>query len=114
MKEYYLIHYYDPMDGYSTDPTFYSSEEEARKHVKKDVFAMIECRKYSNEDLLTQIFSAFCNNRNCENCCYYKDCYAENPSDDMKFETKSEQEKLEICAIMARQFEEPRYEDEDE
>lgn len=110
MKEYYLIRYYDPMDGYSTDPTFYSSEEEARKHVKKDVFAMIGCRKYSNEDLLTQIFSAFCYNTNCENCCYYNDC----PSSDMEFETKSEQEKLEICAIMARQFEGARYEDEDE
>lgn len=42
MKEYYLIHYYDPMDGYSTDPTFYSSEEEAREHIKKDVFAMVK------------------------------------------------------------------------
>lgn len=25
MKEYYIIHYYDPTDGYSTDPTLYLS-----------------------------------------------------------------------------------------
>ena len=33
MKEYYVICYYDSENGYSTDPIFYPSEEEARKHV---------------------------------------------------------------------------------
>ena len=33
MKEYYVIHYYDSEKGYSTDPIFCPSEEEARKHV---------------------------------------------------------------------------------
>lgn len=110
MKEYYRIHYYDPMDGYSTDPILYSSEEEAHKHVKKDVFAMIECWKHNNEDLLTQIFEAFCNNTNCKNCCYHNDCYTENPFDRMMFETENEQVKLEICATMARQFSEVKHE----
>ncbi len=97
MKEYYIIHYYDPTDGYSTDPILYLSEEEARKNVKKDVFAKIECWKYNNKDLLVQIFEAFCNNTNCNNCCYHDDCYTKNPFDSMDFETKSEQVKLEIA-----------------
>ena len=34
MKEYYVICYYDSQNNYySTDPIFYPSEEEARKHV---------------------------------------------------------------------------------
>lgn len=106
MKEYYVIHYHNPdgEDKYTTDPVLYPSEEEVRRHVKKDVYAMIECRKYNNEDLLTQIFNAFCNNTNCENCCYYNDCYTKNLSDSMKFEAENEQQKLEICATMARQY----------
>ena len=104
MKEYYVIHYYDPANGYTTDPVIYPSEEEARKHVKKDVYAMIECRKYNNEDLFTQIFNAFCNNTDCENCCYHNDCYTKNPFDSMRFAEESEQQKLEICATMARQY----------
>lgn len=114
MKEYYLIHYYDPMDGYSTDPTFYSSEEEARKHVKKDVFAMISCRKYSNSNLLKEIFNAFCTNTDCEKCHFYDDCYRGNRYHEMDFDTLNEQKQLEVCATMAHQFEEARYEDEDE
>ena len=106
MKEYYVIHYYDSTNGYTTDPVLYPSEEEARKHVKKDVYAMIKCGKYNNEDLLTQIFNAFCNNTNCENCCYHNDCYTKNPFDSMRFETESEQQKHEICATMARQYDE--------
>lgn len=105
MKEYYVIYYHNPdgEDRYTTDPVLYPSEEEARRHIKKDVYAMIECWKYNNEDLLTQIFNAFCNDTNCENCCYYNDCYTKNPFDRMRFETESEQQKLEICATMARQ-----------
>lgn len=104
MKEYYVICYYDPQDGYSNDPNLYPSEEEARKHVKKDAYSMIECRKYDNNDLFAQIFNAFCNNTNCNNCCYHDDCYAKSLIDRMEFDTKSEQQKLEICATMARQY----------
>lgn len=117
MKEYYIIHYHDP-DGeirYITDPTFYPTEADARAHIRKDVYSMVECRKYSNSDLLNEIFGAFCNNTDCEKCRFHADCFCGNPFDVMIFETLDEQKQLEVCATMARQFEEVKYEDgEDE
>ena len=116
MKEYFIIHYHNP-DGenrYFTDPTFYSTEADARAHIKKDVYAMIERYEYSNSDLLKEIFNAFCTNTDCEKCHFYDYCYCDNPYDLMDFDTLNEQKQLEICATMARQFEEARYEDEDE
>lgn len=111
MKEYFIIHYYNP-DGenrYFTDPTFYPTEADARAHIKKDVYAMIERYEYSNSDLLKEIFNAFCTNTDCEKCHLRDDYYCFNP-----FDTMDEQKQLEVCATMARQFEEARYEDEDE
>lgn len=114
MKEYFIIHYHNP-DGenrYFTDPTFYPTEADARAHIKKDVYAMIERYEYSNSNLLKEIFTAFCNNTDCEKCHFQDDCY--NPYDQVEFDTLNEQKQLEVCATMARQFEEARYEDEDE
>lgn len=111
MKEYFIIRYHNP-DGenrYFTDPTFYSTEADARAHIKKDVYAMIERHEYSNSDLLKEIFDAFCNNTDCEKCHFQNDCYCVNP-----YDPTDEQKQLEVCATMARQFEEARYEDEDE
>lgn len=115
MKEYYVIHYYDPKEEvkYSTDPTLYPTEADARAHVKKDVYSMIDCRKYSNSDLLGQIFEAFCDNTTCKKCHYYSDCYCGNPYDAMSFGALDEQKQLEVCATMARQFEEAEYEEEE-
>ena len=109
MKEYYVICYYNSQENrYFTDLNLYPSEEEARKHVKKDVYSMIERREYDNNDLLSQIFNVFCNITNCEKCCYSVNCY--DPFYKMEFEAKSEQQKLEICATMARQYDEGTYE----
>lgn len=107
MKEYYVICYYDPQNGYSTDPIFYPSEEEARKHARKDVYSMIKCQEYGNEDLLLQIFKTLCHNTDCKKCCYYDNCFAKNP---WIFGAENEQQKLKICATLARQFEEGKYE----
>lgn len=116
MKEYFIIHYHNPNgeNRYFTDPTFYSSEEEAREHIKKDVFAMVKHYKYSNSDLLKEIFNAFCSNTDCEKCHFYGDCYRGNRYYEMDFDTLDEQKQLEVCATMAHHFEEARYEDEDE
>lgn len=116
MKEYFIIHYHNP-DGenrYFTDPTFYPTEADARAHIKKDVYAMIERCEYSNSDLLKEIFNAFCTNTDCEKCHFYDDCYRGNRYHEIDFDTLDEQKQLEVCATMARQFEEARYEDEDE
>lgn len=113
MNEYYIIHYYNPNEEvhYSTDPNFYPSEEDARAHIKKGVYSMIECRKFSNSDLLGQIFGAFCNSIECKKCHYHDACYCENPYDRMVFEKSlSEQKMLEVCATMARQFDDAKYE----
>lgn len=80
MKEYFVIHYHNP-DGenrYFTDPTFYPTEADARAHIKKDVYAMIERYEYSNSDLLKEIFNAFCTNTDCEKCHFYDNCYRGN------------------------------------
>ena len=44
MKEYFIIRYHNPNgeNRYFTDPTFYPTEADARAHIKKDVYAMIE------------------------------------------------------------------------
>lgn len=110
MKNCYVICYYDPESGCFNDPNFYPSEEEARRHVNKELYSMIECRDYSNEDLLSQIFETFCDHTDCKKCCYYVHCFAKNPVDQMKFEAESEQDKLKICATMARQFGAGKYE----
>lgn len=113
MKECFIIRYHNP-DGenrYFTDPTFYSTEADARAHIKKDVYAMIERHEYSNSDLLKEIFNAFCNNTDCEKCHFYD---RGNLYHEIDFDTLDEQKQLEVCATMARQFEEARYEDEDE
>lgn len=115
MKEYYVIHYHDP-DGkirYATDPALYSTEADARAHIKKNVYAMVECRKYSNSDLFNEIFGMLCNNTDCKKCHFQSDCYRGNPYDRMIFETLDEQKQLEMCATMARQFEEAKYEEEE-
>lgn len=114
MKKYFIIRYHNP-DGenrYFTDPTLYPTEADARAHIKKDVYAMIERYEYSNSDLLKEIFNAFCNNTDCEKC-HFQD-YCGNPYDQMDFDTLDEQKQFEVCATMARQFEEARYKDEDE
>lgn len=111
MKSYYVICYYDPENGYSNDPNFYPSEEEARRHINKDVYSMIECRDYSNEDLFSQIFETFCDHTDCKKYCFYVNCFTKNPSNKMMFETESEQDKLKICATMARQFGERKYDE---
>ena len=111
MKEYFIIRYHNP-DGenrYFTDPTFYPTEADARAHIKKDVYAMIERHEYSNSGLLKEIFDAFCNNTDCEKCHFQNDCYCANP-----YDPTDEQKQLEVCAMMARQFKKARYEDEDE
>ena len=111
MKEHFIIHYHNPNgeNRYFTDPTFYSTEADARAHIKKDVYAMIERHEYSNSGLLKEIFDAFCNNTDCEKCHFQNDCYRDNP-----YNPTDEQKQLEVCATMARQFEEARYEAEDE
>lgn len=114
MKKYFIIHYHNP-DGenrYFTDPTLYPTEADARAHIKKDVYAMIERYEYSNSDLLKEIFNAFCNNTDCEKCHFQDHCG--DPYDLTVFDTLNEQKQLEVCATMARQFEEARNEDEDE
>ena len=111
MKECFIIHYHNP-DGenrYFTDPTFYPTEADARAHLKKDIYAMIKRHEYSNSGLLKEIFDAFCNNTDCEKCHFQNDCYCVNP-----YDPTDEQKQLEVCATMARQSEEARYEDEDE
>ena len=116
MKEYFIIHYHNP-DGenrYFTDPTFYSTEADARAHLKKDVYAMIRRYEYSNSDLLKEIFNAFCSNTDCKKCHFHDDCYRGNWYHEMDFDTLDEQKQLEVCATMAHHFEEAIYEDEDE
>lgn len=116
MKEYFIIHYHNP-DGenrYFTDPTLYATEADVRAHIKRDIYAMIERYECSNSDLLKEIFKVFCNNTDCEKCSFQDDCYCGSPYDRMDFDTLNEQKQLEICATMARQFEEARHEDEDE
>lgn len=111
MKEYFIIRYHNPNgeNRYFTDPIFYPTEADARAHIKKDVYAMIERHEYSNSDLLKEIFDAFCNNIDCEKCPFQDDCYYGNP-----YAPVDEQKQLEACAMMAHQFEKARYEDEDE
>ena len=111
MKEYFIIRYHNPNgeNRYFTDPTFYPTEADARAHIKKDVYAMIERHEYSNSGLLKEIFNAFCNNTDCEKCHFQNDCYCGNP-----YDPNDEQKQLEACATMALQFEKARYEDEDE
>lgn len=111
MKEYFIIRYHNPNEEnrYFTDPTFYPTEADARAHIKKDVYAMIERHKYSNSGLLKEIFNAFCNNTDCEKCHFQNDCYCANP-----YDPEDEQKQLEACATMALQFEKARYEDENE
>jgi len=113
MKEYYIIHYHNP-DGevrYLTDPTFYPTEADARAHIKKDVYAMIERREYSNSDLFNEIFGALCNRTDCQKCRFHNDCYCGNPYDAMIFEALSEQKQLEVCATMARQLDDAEYDE---
>ena len=112
MKEYFIIHYYNPNgeNRYFTDPTFYPTEADARAHIKKDAYAMIKCYKYSNSDLLKGIFNVFCDNTDCKKCRFHGDCYCDNPYDQMDFKALDEQKRLEVCATMARQFVEGTYE----
>ena len=116
MKEYFIIRYHNPNgeNRYFTDPTFYPTEADARAHIKKDVYAMIERHEYSNSGLLKEIFDAFCNNTDCEKCHFLNDCYCANPYYEMDFDTLDEQKQLEVCATMAHHFEKAKYEDEDE
>lgn len=56
MKEYFIIRYHNPNgeNRYFTDPTRYPTEADARAHIKKDVYAMIERQfeeaRYEDED----------------------------------------------------------------
>lgn len=105
-KNYYIIHYYDPdleENKFFEDPNLYSSEEEAMKHVKKDIYSQIEEFPYSNTSLFSMIFKALCAPSDCYTCSYRGKCYIKDSSNKM-FEDLSEQEQLEICASLARQY----------
>lgn len=65
---------------------------------------------FAEEDLLTQIFEVLCYNTDCEKCQYLNTCYSKSSLEGLAFETKSEQEKLKICAAMERQFDKVKYE----
>ena len=67
---------------------------------------MVERRVFSNSDLLQQIFGALCNRTNCKKCPIAPNCYCANPFDTFVFEELDEQTQLEVCATMARNWEE--------
>lgn len=102
-KEYYTVRYYDPdIRGKKTfsDPNLYLSEKEAQNNRRNDAYSRIECSFYSNADLLFMIFKTLCEHSDCYTCSYLGKCYLK----DEKFKDLTEQEQLELCASIARQY----------